>query len=173
MKKLDIIKANAADIFMSYKNFVNSNKVGLFYYIDYWGIQCCKEIGKGKRYHNFYYPYIDGKNQSIINMLEHDSYRQNYMKIIICEKEKFDSIAEKIIRNNTNIPTDRSCLFKYLFNGKIYFETGIYTDDEKIFNKKIISFLNRGVILDKKNIIGWFPSKKFYNILKENFKISF
>ena len=69
------------------------NKKGIFYFIDYWGVGCCIEYDNKKKYHNFYYPFSNGKRQSIIN-----NYSPYNNPLYLIPEKSFIQYAENIIK---------------------------------------------------------------------------
>lgn len=171
MKNLIPIKNKISESIIDYISFSKNPRKGIYYFIDHWGIGACFEYNNKAKYHMYYYPYINGKHVCWLN--NNENYRND---VILIPQEIFNIYAENKIRNNTNFPLDIKCIFKYEYKHKIYYESGIYTINEdyidqetnkrKVVNK--IYLYNTKAILNKKDILGWYPFFKFKKeILKD------
>lgn len=176
MKNLSSIYNNIVNNAIIYNNFVKKqNKNGIYYFADYWGIGLCKEYDNDKKYHIYYYPYINGKHIHFLN----DKNSNDFYKAYIFDYNAFYNFAESIIRNNNKIPLNIKCIFKFKYKNKIYFESGQYCIDEFYYNEKLkkdvvirkVILYNTKATLDKSEILGWYPLFKFKKALNKEFNI--
>jgi hypothetical protein len=164
MKNLMPLKNKISESIIDFISFSKNPKKGIYYFIDHWGIGLCIEYNIKTKYHIYHYPYINGKHVCWLN------YDKNYRNdVILIPQEIFNNYTENKIRNNTNFPLHNKCIFKYEYKYKTYYESGIYSINEDYIDKetnkrKIVNKIyldNTKTILNKKDILGWYPYFKF------------